>query len=61
MNSRETDPVAAVREITGGRSRFYARIERQAAVLRQAIDALAIRGTAASSARPPWAPRQASM
>jgi aryl-alcohol dehydrogenase len=44
-NSRETDPVAAVREITGGGADFTLESSGRPAVLRQAIDALAIGGT----------------
>ncbi|ARO87815.1 NAD(P)-dependent alcohol dehydrogenase [Nitrosospira lacus] len=45
INSRETDPVQAVREITGGGADFTLESSGRPAVLRQAIDALAIRGT----------------
>lgn len=45
VNSRETDPVEAVRKITGGGADFTLESSGRAAVLRQAIDALAIRGT----------------
>lgn len=45
VNSRETDPVAAVREITGGGADFTLESSGRPAVLRQAIDALAIGGT----------------
>ncbi len=45
VNSRETDPVEAVREITGGGADFTLESSGRPAVLRQAIDALAIRGT----------------
>ncbi|MCC2681282.1 MAG: NAD(P)-dependent alcohol dehydrogenase [Nitrosospira multiformis] len=45
VNSRETDPVAAVREITGGGGAHYTlESSGRPAVLRQAIDALAARG-----------------
>ena len=44
VNSRETDPVAAVREITGGGADFTLESSGRPAVLRQAIDALAIGG-----------------
>ena len=44
MNSREKDPVAAVREITGGGADFTLESSGRPAVLRQAIDALSIRG-----------------
>ncbi|HXF92792.1 MAG TPA: NAD(P)-dependent alcohol dehydrogenase [Nitrospiraceae bacterium] len=45
VNSRETDPVEAVRKITGGGADFSLESSGRPAVLRQAIDALAIRGT----------------
>ena len=45
INSRETDPVEAVRKITGGGADFTLESSGRSAVLRQAIDALAIRGT----------------
>jgi aryl-alcohol dehydrogenase len=45
VNSRETDPVAAVREITGGGADFTLESSGRPAVLRQAIDALGIGGT----------------
>jgi aryl-alcohol dehydrogenase len=45
VNSRETDPVAAVREITGGGADFTLESSGRPTVLRQAIDALAIGGT----------------
>jgi aryl-alcohol dehydrogenase len=45
VNSRETEPVAAVREITGGGGAHYTlESSGRPAVLRQAIDALAARG-----------------
>ncbi len=44
VNSRETDPVEAVRKITGGGADFTLESSGRPAVLRQAIDALAIRG-----------------
>lgn len=44
VNSRETDPVEAVRRITGGGADFTLESSGRPAVLRQAIDALAIRG-----------------
>lgn len=44
VNSRETDPVEAVKEITGGGADFTLESSGRPAVLRQAIDALAIRG-----------------
>lgn len=45
INSREVDPVETVREITGGGADFTLESSGRPAVLRQAIDALAIRGT----------------
>jgi aryl-alcohol dehydrogenase len=45
INSLETDPVEAVRKITGGGVDFTLESSGRPAVLRQAIDALAIRGT----------------
>ncbi len=45
INSRETDPVAAVREITGGGADFTLESSGRPTVLRQAMDALAIGGT----------------
>lgn len=45
INSGETDPVEAVRKITGGGADFALESSGRPAVLRQAIDALAIRGT----------------
>jgi aryl-alcohol dehydrogenase len=45
VNSKETDPVEAVRKITGGGADFTLESSGRPAVLRQAIDALAIRGT----------------
>lgn len=44
VNSKETDPVEAVRKITGGGADFTLESSGRPAVLRQAIDALAIRG-----------------
>lgn len=44
VNSRETDPVEAVRKITGGGVDFSLESSGRPAVLRQAIDALAIKG-----------------
>ena len=44
INSRETDPVLAVREITGGGADYTLESSGRPAVLRQAIDALAARG-----------------
>jgi aryl-alcohol dehydrogenase len=45
VNSRETDPVASVREITGGGADFTLESSGRPEVLRQAIDALANCGT----------------
>ncbi|SFU74880.1 NAD(P)-dependent alcohol dehydrogenase [Nitrosospira multiformis] len=45
VNSRETDPVAAVRKISGGGVEHTLESSGRPEVLRQAIDALAIRGT----------------
>ncbi len=45
VNSRETDPIEAVRKITGGGADFTLESSGRPEVLRQAIDALAIRGT----------------
>jgi len=44
VNSRETDPIDAVRKITGGGADFTLESSGRPAVLRQAIDALAIKG-----------------
>jgi aryl-alcohol dehydrogenase len=44
VNSRETDPVEVVREISGGGADFTLESSGRPAVLRQAIDALAICG-----------------
>lgn len=45
INSKETDPVAAVKEITGGGADFSLEATGIPAVLRQAIDALGVLGT----------------
>jgi aryl-alcohol dehydrogenase len=45
VNSRQTDPVAAVREITGGGADFTLESSGRPEVLRQAIDTLSIGGT----------------
>ena len=45
VNSRETDPVAAVRKISGGGVEYTLESSGRPEVLRQAIDALVIRGT----------------
>ena len=44
VNSRETDPIEAVRKITGGGADFTLESSGRPAVLRQAVDALAIKG-----------------
>jgi aryl-alcohol dehydrogenase len=44
INSRETDPVEAVRQLTAGGADFTLESSGRPAVLRQAIDALAIKG-----------------
>jgi acyl-CoA reductase-like NAD-dependent aldehyde dehydrogenase len=44
INSRETDPVAAIREITGGGADYTLECSGRTAVLRQAIDALGTLG-----------------
>ena len=44
VNSKDTDPVEAVRKITGGGADFTLESSGRPAVLRQAIDALAIKG-----------------
>jgi len=45
VNSRETDPVAAIRELTGGGADFTLECSGRAAVLRQAIDSVGLLGT----------------
>ncbi|SET24365.1 aryl-alcohol dehydrogenase [Nitrosospira multiformis] len=45
VNSRETDPVATVRKISGGGVEYTLESSGRPGVLRQAIDALGIRGT----------------
>ncbi|SHO66955.1 aryl-alcohol dehydrogenase [Pseudoxanthobacter soli DSM 19599] len=45
INSREADPVARIREITGGGADFTLESSGRPEVLRQAIDALGIQGT----------------
>jgi aryl-alcohol dehydrogenase len=45
VNSHETDPVEAVRKITDGGADFTLESSGRPAVLRQAIDALSVRGT----------------
>ncbi|WP_348981745.1 NAD(P)-dependent alcohol dehydrogenase [Novosphingobium sp. SG916] len=45
VNSRQTDPVAAIQEITGGGADFTLESSGRPEVLRQAIDALTILGT----------------
>jgi aryl-alcohol dehydrogenase len=44
INSKETDPIEAVRKITGGGADFTLESSGRPAVLRQAIDALTIKG-----------------
>jgi aryl-alcohol dehydrogenase len=44
VNSRETDPIEVVRKLTGGGADFSLESSGRPTVLRQAIDALAIRG-----------------
>jgi aryl-alcohol dehydrogenase len=44
INSRETDPVAAVRDITGGGADYTLECSGRAEVLRQAIDSLGVLG-----------------
>jgi aryl-alcohol dehydrogenase len=45
INSRETDPVAEVRKLTGGGADFTLECSGRAAVLRQAIDSVGLLGT----------------
>jgi aryl-alcohol dehydrogenase len=45
VNSRETDPVAKIRELTGGGADFTLECSGRAAVLRQAIDSVGLLGT----------------
>jgi aryl-alcohol dehydrogenase len=45
INSRENDPVAEIRNITGGGADFTLECSGRAAVLRQAIDSLGLLGT----------------
>jgi aryl-alcohol dehydrogenase len=45
VNSRETDPVAEIRKITGGGADFTLECSGRAAVLRQAIDSVGLLGT----------------
>lgn len=44
INSKDSDPVVAIREITGGRVNFALESTGRPAVLRQAVDALGSRG-----------------
>src|SRR5574338_782920 len=53
VNSRETDAVAAVRKISGGGVEYSLESSGRPEVLRQAIDALAIRGTCGIVGAPP--------
>lgn len=45
INSRETDPVAEIRKVTGGGADFTLECSGRAAVLRQAIDSVGLLGT----------------
>jgi aryl-alcohol dehydrogenase len=45
VNASETDPVAAIREITGGGVKFALETTGLPPVVRQAVDALGVRGT----------------
>jgi aryl-alcohol dehydrogenase len=45
VNSRDTDPVAKIKEITGGGADFTLECSGRAAVLRQAIDSVGLLGT----------------
>jgi aryl-alcohol dehydrogenase len=45
VNSRETDPVAEIRKLTGGGADFTLECSGRAAVLRQAIDSVGLLGT----------------
>lgn len=45
INSKDVDPVAAIREITGGGVKFALESTGRPAVLRQAVDALGLRGS----------------
>jgi aryl-alcohol dehydrogenase len=45
VNARETDPVAAIKEITGGGVQFALETTGLPPVVRQAVDALGVRGT----------------
>lgn len=45
VNSKETDPVAAIREITGSGVKFALESTGRPTVLRQAVDALGLRGS----------------
>jgi aryl-alcohol dehydrogenase len=53
VNSRETDPVEAIRQITGGGAHATLETSGRPEVLRQAIDALRYRGTCAIVGAPP--------
>lgn len=53
VHSGETDPVAAIQAITGGGAQFTLDCSGRPAVLRQAIDALGIRGTCGILGAPP--------
>jgi aryl-alcohol dehydrogenase len=45
VNAKETDPVAAIKEITGGGVQFALETTGLVPVVRQAVDALGVRGT----------------
>ncbi|MNE08182.1 Aryl-alcohol dehydrogenase [compost metagenome] len=53
VNSREADPVAAIREITGGGVQFALESTGRPEVLRQAVDALGSRGALGVVGAPP--------
>ena len=53
VNSRESDPVAAIREITGGGVQFALESTGRPEVLRQAVDALGSRGALGVVGAPP--------
>ena len=53
VNAAETDPVAAIQSITGTGAKFTVETSGRPEVLRQAIDALAIRGTCGIVGAPP--------
>ncbi len=53
INAAETDPVAAIQAITGSGAQFTLDTSGRPEVLRQAIDALAVRGTCGIVGAPP--------